>query len=132
MRVRRRMYNPDGFRNIEKDGTVIGYEFQFKVQYHRGIPVSNVRDIQIWVDGEPVARDDIRFTLQGTTFTLKEMREAVETKYCWEYGDYATVSVMRENGLTKGSHHIKTIQCIAPPFSSVRTEALCEAIFIID
>lgn len=132
MRAGRKVYNPDGFKNTEKDGRIIGYEFQFKVQYHRDIPISNVRDIQIWIDEESVAREDIRFTLKGTTFTLKEMREAVETKYCWEYGDYATVSVMKENGLSKGIHHVKAIQCIAPPFSSARTETLCEAIFFID
>ena len=37
----RQIYNPDGFKNIEADGKVTGFEFQFKAQYYRGItPVS--------------------------------------------------------------------------------------------
>ena len=29
----RQIYNPDGFKNIEADGKVTGFEFQFKAQY---------------------------------------------------------------------------------------------------
>ena len=132
MRAGRQIYNPDGFKNIGKDGSVIGYEFQFKVQYHSGVPLSNIRDIQIWVDGRPVSREDIRFTINETTFTLKEMRKVIESGYYWEYGDYATVSVMKEGGLAKGSHHISAMQIIAPSYMPFMTEALCETDFVIE
>ena len=70
----RQIYNPAGFKNIEENGKVTGYQFQFKAQYYRGITLSIVRDIQINVDGEDVKREDIRFTVNGETFTLEEMR----------------------------------------------------------
>lgn len=47
----RQIYNPDGFKNIEADGKVTGFEFQFKAQYYRGITLSIVRNIKVNVDG---------------------------------------------------------------------------------
>ena len=61
----RQIFNPDGFRNIEQDGKVVGYEFQFKAQYYRGVTLSIVRDIQVTVDGEKAAPEDIRFTVNN-------------------------------------------------------------------
>ena len=31
----RQIFKPDGFKNVEKDGSVCGFEFQFKLQYYR-------------------------------------------------------------------------------------------------
>ena len=64
----RQIYNPDGFRNMEADGRIIGYQFEFKAQYYRGITLSIVRDIKVNVDGEDVKREDIRFTVNNETF----------------------------------------------------------------
>ena len=52
----RQIFNPDGFRNIETDGKITGYQFQFKAQYYRGITLSIVHDITVNVDGEDAAR----------------------------------------------------------------------------
>lgn len=128
----RQIYNPDGFKNIENNGTVTGYEFQFKAQYYRGITLSIVRDIQIEMDGEKVPREDIRFTVNGETFTLEEMRTVIDPEYRWEFGDYATVSVMKEGGLAKGSHHIKALQVIDPSYMPFQIEAVCETDFVIE
>lgn len=97
----RQIYNPDGFKNVEENGKITGYQFQFKAQYYRGFTLSIVRDIQVNVDGEDAAREDIRFTVNGETFTLEEMRTVVDSDYRWEFGDYATVTVQKEGGLAK-------------------------------
>ena len=52
----RQIYNPEGFKNIEKDGSLTGFEFQFKAQYYRGITLSIVRDIKVNIDGEDAIR----------------------------------------------------------------------------
>ena len=52
---------------------------------------------------------NVRFTVNGETFTLEEMRTVIDSDYRWEFGDYATVSVMKEGGLAKGNHHIKAV-----------------------
>lgn len=127
----RQIYNPDGFKNMEENGKVIGYQFQFKAQYYRGITLSIVRDIQIEMDGEKVDRQEIRFTVNDETFTLEEMRTVIDSEYRWEFGEYATISVIKEGGLAKGNHHIKALQIIAPSYMPFQIEAVCEADFEI-
>lgn len=127
----REIYNPQGFRNIEEEGKRVGYQFEFKAQYYRGITLSIVRDIQVNLDGEDVPREDIRFTVNGETFTLEEMRTVIDSDYRWEFGDYATVSVLKEGGLKKGTHHIRALQVIAPSYMPFQIEAVCETDFVI-
>ncbi|MCI8893209.1 MAG: hypothetical protein HFI42_01705 [Lachnospiraceae bacterium] len=127
----RQIFNPDGFRNIEQDGKVVGYEFQFKAQYYRGVTLSIVRDIQVTVDGEKAAPEDIRFTVNGETFTLDEMTTVVDSDYRWEFGEFATVSVMKEGGLAKGSHHIAAYQKIVPSYMPFPMEMTNETDFEI-
>lgn len=128
----RQIYNPEGFKNIEADGKIIGFQFDFKAQYYRGITLSIVRDIKVNVDGEDAAREDIRLTVNGETFTLEEMRTVIDSDYRWEFGDYATVSVMKEGGLAKGPHHIKALQVIDPSYMPFQIEAVCETDFVIE
>lgn len=128
----RQIYNPEGFKNVEENGKVIGYQFQFKAQYYRGFTLSIVRDIRVNVDGEDAAREDIRFSVNGAVFTLEEMRTVIDSNYRWEFGEYATVTVLKEGGLAKGNHHIKAMQIIAPSYMPFQTEALCEADFVIE
>lgn len=126
------IYNPNGFKNVEEDGMITGYQFQFKAQYYRGITLSIVRNIEVEVDGEKVEREDIRFAVNGETFTLEEMRTVIDPDYRWEFGDYATVTVLKEGGLAMGPHHIHTHQSIAPSYMPFTIEADCDADFEIN
>lgn len=128
----RQIYDPNGFKNVEKEGSIVGFEFQFKAQYYRGFTLSIIRDIQVNIDGEDMKRENIRFTVNGATFTLEEMRTVIDSDYRWEFGDYATVTVLKEGGLAKGTHHIKAMQIIAPSYMPFMTEALCETDFVIE
>ncbi|MDD3402495.1 MAG: DUF6379 domain-containing protein [Hespellia sp.] len=127
----RQIYNPDGFKNIEKDGKIVGFQCEMKAQYYRGITLSIVRDIKVNVDGTDYNREDVRLSVNGETFTLEEMRTVIDSDYRWEFGDYATVSVMTEGGLTAGTHHIKAVQVIDPSYMPFQVEAVCEADFDI-
>ena len=127
----RQIYNPDGFRNIIQDGAITGYQFQFKAQYYRGMTLSIVHDISVTVDGEQAAREDISMTVNGETFTLDEMLTVIDPDYRWEFGEYATVNVKKEGGLSKGCHHIKAVQLIVPSYMPFPIEAVCEADFEI-
>ena len=87
----RQIYNPDGFKNIEADGKVTGFEFQFKAQYYRGITLSIVRNIKVNVDGVDYPREAVRLTVNGETFTLEEMRTVIDSDYRGEFADYRPV-----------------------------------------
>ena len=127
----RQIYNPEGFKNIEKDGSIIGYQFEFKAQYYRGFTLSIIRDIKVNVDGVDEPRENIRFTVNGETFTLDETRTMIDPDYRWEFGDYATVTVLKDGGLPQGNHHIKAVQIIAPSYMPFQLEPVCETDFEI-
>lgn len=110
----RHMYDPKSFKNVEVEGKIIGFQFDFKVQYYRGVTLSIIRDIKVIIDGVECKREDIRFTLEEDTFTLDEMETVIT--YRWKFGQYATVTVLKDGGLNKGKHHIKATQTIAPSY----------------
>lgn len=97
-------------KNVEEDGKVIGYEMQTHITYYRGIPLSMINFIAVEVDGIKVPREDIRFTADHIDwFTLDEMDTVSAIK--WEYGEPATVRVLKEGGLSKGSHSVHLTVC---------------------
>ncbi len=110
----RHMYKPDGFKNVVEDGKTIGFAFEMKIQYYRGVTLSIIRDIEVEVDGVTYPREAIRFTVNDETFTLDEMRTVISNR--WLFGQYATVTVITEGGLARGDHHIKCTQTIAPSY----------------
>lgn len=127
----RQIYNPNGFKNIEKDGQTIGFQFEMKAQYYRGMTLSIVRKLDVEIDGEAVSREDIRFSVNGETFTMDEMKTVIDSDYRWEFGDFATISVLKDGGLSKGTHHIKVLQVIAPSYMPFELENVSEADFEI-
>ena len=110
----RHMYNPEGFKNTKENEKVIGFQFDMKIQYYRGVTLSIIRNIEVTIDEEKIVREDIRFTVNGETFTLEEMRTVIDNR--WLFGQYATVTVLKEGGLKTGKHHINCIQTIAPSY----------------
>ena len=127
----RQYYNPNAFSNVVRDGAVIGYSFEIKAQYYRSITLSILRDLKIAVDGEAVNREDVRLTVNGEMFTLEECRTVIDPEYRWEFGDYATVTVLKEGGLAAGKHHIDCHQSIAPSYMPFTVEVDCPADFEI-
>lgn len=124
-------FNPEAFRNVACDGSVVGYSFEIKAQYYRSITLSILRNLVVKVDGEEAAREDIRLTVNGVMFTLEECRTVIDPEYRWEFGDYATVTVMKEGGLAAGKHHIDVHQSIAPSYMPFTVEVDCSADFEI-
>ncbi len=100
------IFTPESLRPVAEDGQVIGFELDTRIPYYRSIPLSMVDDVRVSVDGQDVARQDIRFSADGGAhwFTLDEMT-TVDT-YRWEYADEATVRVLRPGGLEPGEHEV--------------------------
>ena len=62
----------DSLQNVEG-----GFAFLGRLPYYRGLGLSMIEDIQVTVDGETIARENIRFSVRGKTYTLDEMEHAV-------------------------------------------------------
>ena len=126
------MFDPQGFQNIEENGEATGFRFRWKSQYYRGITLSIVHDIKVNIDGEDIPAVSISVTATAETFTLDEMSTVVDPDYRWEFGEYATVNVMKPGGLAKGPHHLNAIQHIAPSYMPFPWITECVADFVIE
>ena len=111
--VQRVIYDPNGFKNVEKDGKAIGWCFGYKAQYYRGFSLS------------------IRFTNKGETFTLDEMTTVVDADLRWEFGEFAVFTVLKDGGLAAGKHHIDTEITICPSYMPFPNVAVTGADFEI-
>jgi hypothetical protein len=92
---------PDSLHNLA-DGS--GFALGVRLPYYRGQPLSVVEDIAVKVDGVAVPREQVRFSVRGKTWTLDQLEE--NTAERWEFGEVATVSVVRPQGLPAGEHEI--------------------------
>lgn len=99
------VFKKDTCKNIEENGTTMGYELQTLITYYRGIPLSMVEFVKVAVDGVEEEAGDIRISIdQEDWFTLKEA--ATVTTYKWEYGEPLYIRVMKDGGLAKGNHDV--------------------------
>lgn len=116
--------------NVEEDGKVIGFEMQTNITYYRGIPMSMIEYIKVAVDGEEVPTEDIRISLEKEDwFTLKEAETV--TTYKWEYGEPLYVRVMKEGGLSKGTHRVKLTVATRTAYIPVPLEGIKEREVVI-
>jgi hypothetical protein len=93
-----------GFRNVQENGQCIGFQLRMRIANYRGYLLSQIEDIRISVDGTPVARDSIRFSVGGKTYTLDEMENVTDNR--WELRQEAIVTCLKPGGLTPGAHEI--------------------------
>ncbi len=117
--------------NVEEDGKVIGYEMETNITYYRGIPMSMIEYIKVAVDGEEVPTEDIRISLEREDwFTLKEAETV--TDYKWEYGEPLYVRVLKDGGLSKGTHKVKLTVATRTAYIPVPLEGIKEREVVID
>lgn len=94
-----------GFKNVKKDGEIVGFQFKIRSLYYRGLWLSQLRPATVWVDGEEFSGDQITWTIKGFTYTQEEMAEIGDVH--WGLLDLATLTVKKEGGLSEGIHEIK-------------------------
>ena len=117
--------------NVVEDGKVIGFEMQTNITYYRGIPMSMIEYIKVAVDGEEVPTEDIRISLEKEDwFTLKEAETV--TDYKWEYGEPLYVRVLKDGGLSKGTHKVKLTVATRTAYIPVPLEGIKEREVVID
>ena len=120
----------DSCKNVEENGTVIGYEMKTNITYYRGIPLSMVEYVKVAADGEEVPTEDIRISLdQEDWFTLKEAETV--TSYKWEYGEPLYVRVLKDGGLSKGTHKVKLTVATRTAYIPVPLEGIKEREVVI-
>ena len=93
------------FENVEEGGTVTGFAFLGRLPYYRGLGLSMIEDIQVSADGEKIAREDIRFSVRGKTYTLDEMETVYDDR--WNFAEKARIIALKPGGLAPGKHRLE-------------------------
>ena len=92
--------------------------------------MSMIEYIKVTADGEEVPAEEIRISVDREDwFTLKEAETV--TSYKWEYGEPLYIRVMKENGLSKGTHKVKLTVATRTAYIPVPLEGIKEREVII-
>lgn len=89
----------------EENGAVKGLSFLGRLPYYRGLGLSMIEDIEVAIDGERIAREDIRFHVRGATYTLDQMETVYDDR--WNFGEQATIIALKDGGFGAGEHRIE-------------------------
>jgi hypothetical protein len=94
-----------GFRNVEDNGKVVGFQLNIRSLYYRGVWLSQLRPVTVTVDGETFSGEQITWTINGVTYKQDEMAKLGDVH--WGLLEPATLTVTKEGGLKMGSHNIE-------------------------
>jgi hypothetical protein len=70
-----------------------GFELDVHLNWYRSLPLSSVQTVELTVNGEPVARDEIAFVVNGGAHALDDLRGLWDET--WFVLDAATLRVRR-------------------------------------
>jgi len=104
------------FKNILKDGKVIGYQFGLRIPYFSSVVLSLISPMELKVDGEIIPEEQMTLTLDGKTYPKNQLRDDPITR--WEFGRIGIISVLKPGGLTPGEHNIDVRQGVMIGFQS--------------
>lgn len=86
------------------DNEVKSFEFNSKLPYYRGIPLSMVEIIKINIDGNEFPLENITLNVRNKDYSLSN-RE-METIERWEFGEISKIKVDCPDGIKKGKHQL--------------------------
>ena len=101
----------DSIRNVSEGGAVVGFAFDSRISYYRGLGVSMVEPFEIRIDGaEPIPAESILFTLGDRTWTADELAADGDSR--WELLDTATITALVAGGLPAGEHKVEITEVL--------------------
>ena len=115
-----KMICTDVFENVVENGETVGFAFRGRLPYYRGLGLSMIEDILVAVDGETVAREDIRLSLRGRTWTLDEMETEYDDR--WNFGEKALITVLQAGRPRAGQAPDRVRRADARVLSALRAD----------
>jgi hypothetical protein len=92
-------------RNVRRGNETVGFEFGARLPYYRGLGLSMIEDVGVTIDGQKIARGDVRVTVAGRSYTLDEMETVYDA--VWNFGEVVTVTALKAGGLAPGEHRLE-------------------------
>lgn len=95
---------PGSVRNVLVNGKALGFRFELKLKYYRGLFLSCADSFALSVDGKAVNPADITFGINGKEFPVPLLPELIGE--FWFITDCAEVCVRVDGGLGPGEHEL--------------------------
>ena len=97
-----------GARSVYEHGKRVGYCVNLRINYYRGLPLSCLDSIDLWIDGEHVAPEDMTVQCNGKEYPyLHILSDDMETDTYWLFCDYLRVIIKKDGGIVPGRHEVK-------------------------
>jgi hypothetical protein len=94
-----------GFRNVSVDGVKTGFQFALRLNYYRGIWLSQLRPATVTCDGEVFSGDQIAWTIGDNTYKQSELQDLSDVH--WNVQNTAVLTIRKPGGLPSGIHDIE-------------------------
>lgn len=103
--LEKEMIQSRGFRNISRNGKIVGFQVPFRTTYYRGVFLSQLGEATVTVDGEKYSGTQITWTISGRSYAQAEL--ATFSDVHWPYLEPAILTVDKAGGLTMGLHEVE-------------------------
>jgi hypothetical protein len=103
--LEKELIQENGFRNVRKNGQVVGFQVRYRSCYYRGVWLSMSLGFDMTVDGEKFSRDQVTVTIGGRPYTQAEMTKIVDVQ--WPISEAAILTVAKPGGLKPGVHDVE-------------------------
>lgn len=113
-----------GFRNIQENGEIVGFQLKIRLPYYRGVFLSQIKPGNLVVDGEVFSKEQVLWQINGKAFTAEEMRRDFQRH--WHPLEPATLIVKKPGGLSQGFHDLEYGFCCTHSYMPPAMEALSD------
>ncbi len=95
----------------------IGYAFDIRLSYYRGLFLSCIEEFELTVDGEIVPMRDITFGINGKIIGASLLSQCASE--FWGLLEPARIEVMKDGGLLEGEHEIDLKLMLRIPYMPI-------------
>ena len=96
-----------GFRNVVENGEITGFQVPLRLDYYRGVWLSQLRPATVTVDGEAFSGADITWTIDGRTCEQDALADHPDVN--WGITEPAILTVRKPGGLEPGIHEVEVL-----------------------
>lgn len=94
-----------GFRNVVENNEIVGFQFDIRLMYYRGLWLSQIRPITVKIDEQEISQEAILWEIDGKKYTHLEMEKIGDIQ--WNVLRPATIHVKMKGGLEAGYHELE-------------------------
>jgi len=107
----------DSFRHEYINGKKNGFSFDVQLAYYRGHYLSDIDELEVRLDGEPVPQEAVTFELNGKEMPVYKVKMAV-TEF-WSQVVPAKIHVIFPGGISTGEHELELKLKLRIPYMQI-------------